>query len=220
MKKTAILIGATGLTGSILLQKLLQHPDFELIKVLTRRSTGITSPKLEEHIVDLLKLESYQHLFKGTVVYCCIGTTKAKTPDKDLYFKIDYGIPVAAAKLAKEQGIPTYVVISSFGSNPDSKIFYSRTKGKMEKAVEAEQIPNTYILRPSLIVGDRKETRIGERIGELFFRIFNFLIPKRYRYIKAETIAEAMVKLEEVGYPKMYIPSDEIKKIASNQMQQ
>lgn len=215
MKKTAVLIGATGLTGSLLLQKLIKHPDFGKIVILTRRSTEISSSKIEEHIVDLLQLETSKNLFNGDIVFCCIGTTKAKTPDKDLYFKIDYGIPVTAAKLAKEQGIQTFAVISSLGADSDSKVFYSRTKGEMETDVKAQQIPNTYILQPSLIVGDRKETRIGERFGEVILKTFNLLIPRRYRYIKADTIAEAMIVLALSGYHKINIPSDEIKSIVS-----
>ena len=108
--KTAIILGATGLTGSLLLEKLLKDPSFEKIKLFSRSSFGKKSPKIEEHLIDMLQLENYSEDFKADVVFCCIGTTKAKTPDKEIYKKIDYGIPVTAAKLAKENNIKTFIV--------------------------------------------------------------------------------------------------------------
>src|SRR5699024_8062889 len=109
MGKTAIILGATGLTGGHLLDLLLEDDSFNKILVFTRRKTGKEHPKLEEHIIDLLELDDYKNLFKGDVVF----TTKAKTPDKNLYKAIDYGIPVTAAKLAKQNGIKSYIVISA-----------------------------------------------------------------------------------------------------------
>src|SRR5699024_10786304 len=112
MKKTAIIIGATGLTGSILLEYLLDDPNNGTIKLFSRRTIGIDSPKIKEYIIDLFELKKHQSKFSGDVVFCCIGTTKAKTPNRDTYRKIDLGIPVDAAELAKTNGIETFLVIS------------------------------------------------------------------------------------------------------------
>ena len=101
--KTAIVLGATGLTGSILLNKLLKDAEYKTVIIFTRRSVGFQNQKLEEHIIDLFELEKYTELFKADEVYCCIGSTKAKTPDEDIYKKVDYGIPVSAAKLCTEE---------------------------------------------------------------------------------------------------------------------
>lgn len=215
MQKIAIILGATGLTGSYVLDLLLEDDAFSKILVFSRRKTGKENPKLEEHIIDLLKLEDYKNQFKGDVVFCCIGTTKAKTPDKKVYSAIDYGIPVTAAKLAKQNGIKSYLVISALGANENSRVFYNKLKGKMQRDVLAQKIENTYILHPSLIVGERLEKRAGEKFAEGIMRLFSFLIPEKYKMIKGETIAKAMVKIAKNGYDKNIISSAELKEISS-----
>lgn len=209
-------MGATGLTGSILLEKLLIDPYFEKIKIFSRSSAEKNSPKIEEHLIDMFQLEKHSEAFNADVVFCCIGTTKAKTPDKETYKKIDYGIPVAAAKLAKQNEIKTFIVISALGADENSSIFYNKTKGEMQRDVLKQNIENTYILQPSLIVGDRNDRRFGEKVATIFMKTFGFLIPKKYKMIQAETIAEAMRILEKEGYSKQQITSDEIKQIAEN----
>lgn len=215
--KTAILLGATGLTGGILLDKLLKDDSFEKIKLFSRSSVEKNSPKLEEHLIDMFQLEKHSDAFKADVVFCCVGTTKAKTPDKETYRKIDYGIPVAAAKLAKKNGIGTFIVISAMGADADSSVFYNKTKGEMQRDVLKQGLdcaqPDIYILQPSLIVGDRNESRMGEEVATFFMKIFGFLIPKKYRMIKAETIAEAMRVLAKEGYSEKIITSEKIKEI-------
>src|SRR5699024_4643411 len=195
MGKTAIILGATGLTGGHLLDLLLEDDTFNRVLVFSRRKTGKEHPKLQEHIIDLLKLENYKNLFKGDVVFCCIGTTKAKTPDKNLYKDIDYGIPVAAAKLAKLNNINTYLVVSAIGANENSSVFYNQLKGEMQRDVLAQNIDHTYVLQPSLIVGKRDEKRIGEKTAEVIMRTFSFLIPKKYKMIQGKTIAKAMLEI-------------------------
>lgn len=216
MKKTAIIIGATGLTGGILLEKLLKDASFEKIKLFSRSSVKINSPNIEEHLIDMFQLEDYSEVFKADVVFCCIGTTKANTPDKETYKKIDYGIPVSAAKLSKQNGIKTFITISAMGADANSSVFYNKTKGEMQRDVLKQNIENTYILQPSLIVGDRNENRLGEEVATFFMKTFGFLIPKKYKMIKAETIAEAMLVLAKEGFSKQQITSEEIKQIAHN----
>jgi len=216
--KIAILLGATGLTGNILLQKLLHDDRYDAIKVFTRKPTGIKHSKLMEMPVNLLELEKYKTDFTSDEVFCCIGTTTKKTPDKKLYKQIDLGIPVAAAKLCKENNIPTLLIISSIGANAKSSVFYSKTKGEMEQAVLAEQIPNTYILQPSFIVGDRKEKRAGEKLGIAFSRLVQPLLigpAKKYRAIRAETIANAMIYLANHGNDSTVISSDQIQSLGT-----
>lgn len=214
MGKTAIILGATGLTGGHLLDLLLEDDSFNKILVFTRRKTGKEHPKLEEHIIDLLELDDYKNLFKGDVVFCCIGTTKAKTPDKNLYKAIDYGIPVTAAKLAKQNGIKSYIVISALGANENSRVFYNKLKGEMQRDVLAQKIEYSYVLQPSLIVGERSDKRTGEKFAEVIMRTFNFLIPKKYKMIKGKTIAKAMIEISKTGYDKHIISSAEIKEIS------
>ena len=214
MKKKAIILGATGLTGSHLLELLLNDSDYDNVKVFTRKKLSVSHPKLEEHVVDLLKLSDYATEFTADVVFCCIGTTKAKTPDKALYRAIDYGIPVEAAKLAKQNSINHYIVISALGAKADSKVLYSKLKGEMERDVLSQQIEQTHLLQPSLIVGNRKESRTGEDFSKLFMKVFGFLIPARYKMIEAKTIAQAMVQIARKPTEKQVIPSDKIRLIA------
>ncbi len=195
MKKTAILLSATGLTGSHLLNKLLASNDYENVKIFTRRATGKSHPKLTEIVCDVIKLEEQADAFTADVVFCCIGTTKAKTPDKTLYHAIDYGIPVACAKLAERNNIPTLSVVSAIGANADSSVFYSRTKGEMEQAVLACDIANILIYRPSLIYGEREDNRLGEKLGIALSKgLQKVMIGKleKYRAISGEELATAL----------------------------
>ncbi len=221
MKKTAIILGASGLTGSLLLEKLLNDDRYEKVKLFSRKSLKKTHPKVQEKVGDLLNLESFSGDFNADEVYCCIGTTTKKTPDKSLCRKIDFGIPVAAAKLAKQNNISTFLVVSAMGADAGSRIFYNKTKGEMEQAVLSEQIPSSYILRPSLIGGNRKESRFFEKLGITVFKIVQPLFLgkfKRYRIIDAESIAQAMINLANDKLTnKQLIQSDTINEIASQQ---
>lgn len=214
--KTAIILGATGLTGSLLLQKLLADDNYAKIKLFSRRLSEIKHPKIEEFIGDILNLEQFKTDFTADEVFCCIGTTKAKTKDTDKYIAIDYGIPYNAAQLAKENGIKFFAVISAMGANADSSIFYNRTKGEMENAVLSQKIERTYILRPSLIRGNRKEKRFGEDFANAIFSVLNFLMVgglKKYRSIKAETISNALWQLPKMKVNKNILLSNEIEDI-------
>lgn len=216
--KTAILLGATGLTGRILLQKLLNDPQYGKIILFSRSSVKIKNSKIEEHLVDLFQLEEYKEQFKADQVFCCIGTTKSKTPNEETYRKIDYGIPVTAAKLCKENGISTFAVISALGANPDSGMFYNKIKGEMQRDVLSQKIKNTYIFQPSLIAGDRKEKRFFENLAKQAMKILNYALIgslKKYRSIHPEIIASAMIIVVNKGYNKSIIESEEIKKIAA-----
>lgn len=215
MKKKAIILGATGLTGSHLLELLLEDPNYELVKVFTRRKLPNIHPKLEEHVIDLLELSKHADKFSADVVFCCIGTTKAKTPNKELYRAVDYGIPVEAAKLCKQNNINSFIAISAIGANAESKIFYNRLKGEMERDVLAQQIKHTQLLQPSLIVGNRDEKRLGEDLSKRFMKLFGFLIPARYKMIEGKTIAQAMVQLAGKPRKETIVPSEKIKEIAN-----
>lgn len=217
--KTAIILGATGLTGSELLYKLLNNDKYEKIKLFSRSPIGFKNEKIEEHLIDLFELENYSEDFKADEVYCCIGTTQAKTPDNDTYHKIDYGIPVAAAKLAKKNGISRFLVISALGADVESRFFYNKTKGEMERDVLAQGLKETYIFQPSLIGGKREEKRPFEAAWKKVMSVVNHVLIgplKKYRSIPAEKIADAMIFVANNKYSSTRIESDEIKKIADS----
>ena len=215
MKKTAIILGATGLTGSVLLEKLLDDDRYETIKLFSRKEIVGLPTKVKQFVGDILELESFKKDFTADEVFCCIGTTAKKTPDKALYKKIDFGIPVTAAKLSKANGIPTFLVISALGANPTSSIFYNKTKGEMEQAVLSENIEKTHILQPSIIGGKRNETRIGEKIGLLVIKLLQPLFfgkIKKIRITEAEDIAQVMINLSNSPSTETVITFNQITK--------
>ena len=213
MPKSAIIIGSTWLTGSLILKELLADNRYNHILLFSRNSIGIENPKIEEQIVDVLSLEEVKESFIADEVYCCIGTTKKKTPDRDLYRKIDFGIPASAARIAKGNGIKTFAVISAIGADSKSSIEYNRIKGDMEQAVIDAEIENTYILRPSFIAGNRIEKRAGEKIGIFIFKLLKPLFfgkLKKYRAVEAESIAHRMIQLCNSDDESKILESDSI----------
>lgn len=215
--KTAIILGATGLTGGLLLDKLIKDDTYKTIKVFTRRTTGKKSSKVKEFIIDLLLLNQFKTDFIADEVFCCIGTTAKKTKDKSVYKSIDYGIPVMAAKLAKANGIEVFTVVSAMGANLKSNVFYNKTKGEMEAAVLEQKIKYTYILRPSLIKGSRQESRLGEDIGNFIANLINPLLIgglRKYRSINASTIARAMKNITNLKPQESIIFSNKIKEFS------
>ena len=198
MKKSAILLGASGLTGSYVLEKLINDSNYDEIIVFSRSSLDVEHSKLKVIECDLLNLEDQKDFFNADEVYVCIGTTNNKTPNKKLYREIDFGIPVTAAQLCRENKIDTIIVISSLGASSKSSVFYTKTKGEMEESILEMEIPNTYLLRPAIIMGRRKEKRVGETLGKMITFLINPLLSgslKKYRGIDAEIIAQAMINL-------------------------
>lgn len=219
MSKTAIILGATGLTGGLLTELLLQDPEYSAIKLFTRRATSFSDPKIEEIICDLFALEKFKEQFTGDVVFCCIGTTKAKTPERDLYYKIDYGIPIAAAQLAIENDIDTYIVVSSIGTSDKSPFFYVRTKGEMERDLIKMNITNTYIMKPAFINGRPDEDRKGENRLKFWMRISDALMIgplKKYRSTQALQIAKAMAYLGLHNYKEENVLNHQIKILSTH----
>ncbi len=213
IKQTAILVGATGLTGGILLDLLLNDPTYKQVKVFGRSSVSKTHPKLKEHLIDMFQLQDSYEKFTGDVVFCCVGTTQANTPDKDTYRKIDFGIPLAAAKLAKRYKIEYFIVVSALGADPKSKAFYNKTKGEMERDILQQHIEHTYIAQPSLIGGQRNEQRNGERMAQRFMNVFSFLIPKKYKMILPETLAKALLYLAKNGFEIPRVENHQLKEL-------
>jgi uncharacterized protein YbjT (DUF2867 family) len=219
MPKTAIILGSTGLTGGLLTALLIKDPNYSKIKLFTRRPTTFSSPKIEEITCDLLNLEAVKENFTGDAIFCCIGTTKAKTPDRDLYHKIDYGIPMEAAQLAKENNINTFMVISSIGTSDKSPFFYVRTKGEMERDILKMDIPHTYIMKPAFINGRPDEDRKGEKNLKFLMRVMDFFMIgplKKYKSTQALQIAKAMAYLGIHDHKEHNVLNDQIKTLSNN----
>jgi len=194
---TASLVGATGLIGGYLLEELLNDPYFDTVRILIRRPIDITHAKLEKKIVDFNDSDSVLvALSNSDIVFCAIGSTMKKVKgDKDAYRKIDFDIPVNLARFCKMTGCENFILVSSAGANAKSLNFYQRLKGETDEAVIEAGPKTIHIMRPSLLLGERKEFRFGENIGKAFMTTLSFLIPEKYKAIQGKDVAKVMVAL-------------------------
>lgn len=223
--KTILLFGASGLTGQACLSELINDKDVSKVIVLLRKTLKIRHPKVVQQVVDFHDLSSAEQYFNVDEVLCCLGTTIKKAKSKAAFAAIDFDLVINITELAKRHGVSKLMIISSIGANEKSRSFYTATKGKMEIAVKAFELPQTWILRPSLLLGKRDELRVAERWAIIFFKYLAFLFigPLQvYQPIAAVTVAKAMLRLShkplntENGEPRFtIIENDEIKKIAS-----
>ena len=194
--KTATIIGATGLIGGELLNLILNDDYFEAVRVLVRRPFNRNNPKLEKKLVDFNDNDSLLvALDNSDIVFCAVGTTQKKVKgDKEAYRKIDYDIPVHAARFCKMTGCKTFVFVSSVGANSKSNNFYLKLKGEVEDAVKEVGLESVHIMRPSMLLGNREEFRFGEKIGSPLMKAFSFLLPSKYKPIEATDVAKAMIR--------------------------
>lgn len=192
--KTALVIGATGLVGKSLVKQLLLDERFQKVVVFARRTVGLQSPKLEEHLVNFDVPQTWQHLLKGDVLFSAMGTTIGKAGSKEAQYKIDFTYQYNTAKGAAENGVSTYELVSSAGASPSSKIFYSRMKGELEEAVKKLSFKRIYLIQPGILAGNRQEKRIGERIGISVLNVLHH-VPGlgAYKPIDAGIVAKAMI---------------------------
>ncbi len=200
MAKTAIIAGATGLTGGLLLDLLLKDDEYEKVIVLTRKSMDISNQKIAEIRCDLTTLYQVENDIKGDVFFCCLGTTIKKAGSQDAFKLVDYNYPYELAKIAKKNQIPEFIVISALGANQDSLIFYNKVKGEMERDIAALNLPAFHIIQPSLIIGERKESRMGEGIAQKLAPLYDKLLIgplRKYKSIEAGQIAKAMLAISK-----------------------
>jgi uncharacterized protein YbjT (DUF2867 family) len=203
--KTAIVIGSTGLTGGYLLTELVANPNYSKIIVLVRKASGQHNLKVEELIVDFNKLSDFKNKIIGDDVYCTIGTTIKKAGSQDAFTKVDLEYPLSIAKIAKENGAKHFLLMSSLGANAASGNFYLKTKGALENNLRDLNFDSLSIFRPSILLGPRREFRLGEKIGIFFMRLFSFLLLgglKKYRPIHVKQVAHAMAKAGQDGEKK------------------
>lgn len=218
MPQTAVVIGATGLTGSNLVNLLLHSPDFDKVKVLLRKPVLKQREGLEIIIVDFEDEEGLAAALHGDILFCCIGTTRRKAGSQEQFRQVDFNIPVRCATLAKRQGFSQFLLMSSVGANVNSRFFYLRTKGETEQAVTKLSFRSLHIFRPSALLGKRLDMRPGAILGQWLVQVFYFLLQgrwKKYRAIKASTVAKSMIAAAGKGEAGTHVyESDAIKEMA------
>jgi len=196
MNKTAIVIGATGLIGSSLVQLLAKSEEFGLVKVITRRPIEYASSKIENHVIDFDSLSKNKHLFDADVLFSCLGTTLKQAGSVAAQRLVDLDYQYIAAKLASEQGVEHYLLVSSSGANHKSMSAYLKIKGELERKVQSLTFKHTSILQPSLLLGDRQRPRFFESLAAKVLPVL-CRIPGlgRYRPIPSVFVAQKMLEL-------------------------
>ncbi|MCK9208553.1 MAG: NAD(P)H-binding protein [Salinivirgaceae bacterium] len=195
MEKTALVLGATGLVGSELLKQLLNDDRYSSVVVFVRRPLEINHPKLHVEVIDFDRSDYWSGKVKGDVLFSAFGTTIKKAKTKENQYKIDFTYQFQMAQAAKHNQVGTYVLVSSAGANPKSGIFYSRMKGELDEQVKELGFQRLVILKPSILAGNRKEKRMGEKVGLVLAKMIG-VIPfiSKYRSIPASTVAKAMIQ--------------------------
>ncbi|WP_292010300.1 NAD(P)H-binding protein [Chryseobacterium sp.] len=199
----ALVIGATGATGKDLVNQLLNDKDFEKVDIFVRKPLDIQNEKLNIHIIDFSKPDEWKHLIKGDVAFSCLGTTLKDAGSKEAQRKVDFDYQYEFAKAAKENNVEDYILVSSYGANPKSKIFYSRMKGELEEAVKQLHFNKITIFKPGML--DRKDSdRTGEALGSRIIKFANKLgLLESQKPLPTSILAKAMInssKIKSNGY--------------------
>jgi uncharacterized protein YbjT (DUF2867 family) len=210
----ALVFGGSGLVGGYLVDLLVASKEYKEVILFSRKASEHPSPKVKVVNFDFNSWEGVEQYFTpNAIVFCCIGSTKAKTPNLDEYRDVDFGIPVKIAEFAARGSCRGMLVVSALGANDGSMNFYLKTKGEMEKEVHLKGIRETYFFRPALLLGERNEQRTGEDFGKMVNAVVSPLLfgPfKKYKGIEGLVVAKAMIRVAQTGYYQPVIESDKI----------
>ena len=214
--KTALLFGSSGLVGRHLLNELTKDNDYSKIKIFVRTVPEIIDPKIEIIKIDFKNLDNHKEDMKGDDCFFCIGTTKKNSPDKNEYRRVELEIPKEIAQIVKSNGVKSFVFVSSGYADPKSSGNYLKFKGEVEEELKKLDFSKLGIMRPSFLMGNRKERRIGEKIGILVFKLLSPLLfgPfKKMKPINSKIVARAMVAYVQSDSQQNIFESNEISKI-------
>ena len=217
--KTALLFGSSGLIGRHLLNILIQNSDYNKIKIFVRSEPEIKDSKIEIIKTDFNNLKNHIEDIKGDDCFFCIGTTKRNSPDKNEYKRIERNIPVQIAEIAKANSVNSFIYVSSGFADPKNSGDYLRYKGEVEEELKKLNFSKLGIMRPSFLMGNRKEKRFGEKIGIFLFKLLSplFLGPlRKMKPIQSEKVAKAMIKVSKGEFQQTIFESNEIIEVANN----
>jgi uncharacterized protein YbjT (DUF2867 family) len=215
--KTALVFGSSGLIGEHLLNQLIKNENYNKIKIFVRSKPEINDPKIEIIKTDFNNLQNHKEDIKGDDCFFCIGTTKKNSPDKNEYRRVELHIPKEIAKIAKANSLNSFVFVSSGYADSKSSGDYLKYKGLVEEELKELNFPKLGIMRPSFLLGDRKEKRIGEKIGIFVFNLLSplFLGPlKKMKPIHSEIVARSMIKFANEDLKKNTFESNEIAELS------
>ena len=207
MNRRALVIGATGLVGQSLVKQILEDDRFSSLVVLGRRPTGLSHPKLTEHLVNFDRPGDWEKLVQGDVLFSALGTTLKTAGSKEAQYRVDHQYQWEVARAAAANGVRTYVLVSAAMANPESRLFYSRMKGELERDVRSLSFPHLHIFRPGMLKGQRIEFRPGEKVGLAVLKALNRLgLFKSQKPVPVETVARAMIRVSfsENSTPMVY----------------
>ena len=216
--RTALVFGSSGLVGRHLLNQLIKDDNYNKIKIFIRSEPEINHSKVEIIKTDFNNLENHKEEIKGNDCFFCIGTTKKNSPNKDEYQRIELDIPKEIAKIAKSNSVNSFIFVSALYANPKSSGDYVRFKGLVEEELKELNFPKLAILRPSFLMGDRKEKRVSETIGIFVFKLLSPLLLgplKKMKPIHSEIVAKAMIAVIQKDIQQTIFESNEISEISS-----
>ena len=211
--KTALVFGSSGLVGGHLLDQLTKNNNYNKIKIFVRLELEINDPKVEVIKANFKNLENHKEDIKGDDCFFCIGTTKQNSPDKNEYRRVELEIPKQIAQIAKSNLVKSFIFVSALYANPKSSANYVRFKGLVEEELKRLNFPQLALMRPSFLMGDRKEKRVGEKIGIFVFKLLSPLLLgplRKMRPIHSETVAKAMILAVNEKLEKSIFESNEI----------
>ena len=211
--KIALIFGASGLVGSHLLNQLISNNNYSKIKLFVRSTIDLNDPKIEIIQTDFNNLENHREDIKGDDCFFCIGTTKKNSPDKDEYKRVELEVPKQIAQIAKSNFVNSFVFVSSGYVDPKSSGDYLKFKGEVEEELKKLNFPKLGVMRPSFLLGDRKEKRVGEKIGIFIFKLISPLLLgplKKMKPIHSEIVARSMIKVANEDLQKNTFESNEI----------
>ena len=217
--KTALIFGSSGLVGGQLLNKLIQNNNYSKIKVFIRSELEINDSKLDIIKTDFNNLKNHREDIKGDDCFFCIGTTKKNSPDKNEYRRVELDIPKEIAQIAKSNSVNSFAFVSSGYADAKSSGDYLKFKGLVEEELKNLNFSKLAIMRPSFLIGDRKEERVGEKIGIFLFKMLSplFLGPlKKMKPIQSEIVARAMIRATNENLEKNIFESNEIVELVLN----
>ena len=217
--KTALVFGSSGLVGGHLLNQLIENDNYNKIKIFVRSEPKNHNPKVEIIKTDFNNLENHKEDIKGDDCFFCIGTTKQNSPDKNEYRRVELDIPKEIAQIAKSNSLSSFIFVSSGFADPKNSGDYLKFKGQVEEELKKLSFQKLGIVRPSFLLGDRKERRIGEKIGILIFKLLSplFVGPlKKMKPIHSEKVAKAMINICNNEHSKVIFESNEMVELVKN----